>query len=240
MPTARMNKSSSALRLAATGWLVSRQCTRSAPSSFVPVGSVPGIRLENVQNALRWPPSGKRNGQTTNPGFNFKFGLSARRATSVPDTADWRRKLAASVASEPNLSRDPCGGRRRKLTQVAPTTAASPTGRSAGAHPEIMSQNARRSVARTAHARGRPTGTFSDCGLNAPIQDWNRLPRARRSTPTQRAGCGASAHADCPNGPASAVSSPQCCDMRQSYHDSFERGKRRSAALGRGSIRRKA
>ena len=174
MPTARMNKSSSALRLAATGWLVSRQCTSSAPCSFVPVGSVPGIRLDSAQNALRWPPAGKRNGQTTNPGFRFKLGLSARHATSVPDTTDWRKKFARSTASEANLSRDgPFGGKRRKLTQVAPHTAASPTGRSANAHPEIMSQKARRSAARTAHTRGRAAGTLS-FRLNAPIHDQKR------------------------------------------------------------------
>ncbi len=179
----------------------------STPSSFAPVGSVPGIRLENAQNALRWPPGGKRNGQATNPGLSLKLGSCARHATSIPDTADWRRKLAASVASEPNLSRDPCGGRRRTLTQVAPATAASPTGRSAGAHHEIMSQKARRSVARTAHTRGRPTGKLS-FGLNAPIQDQRRPARGVGSTPTRRAACGASAHADRSNGPASAVSSP--------------------------------
>jgi hypothetical protein len=59
---------------------------------------------------------------------------------------------------------------------VAPTTAASPTGRSAGAHPEIMSQKARKKAARTAHTRGRAAGILF-IGLNTPIQDPKRSPR---------------------------------------------------------------
>ncbi len=132
---------------------------RSAPSSFVPVGGVPGIRLESAQNALRSPPSGNRNGQATKPGLSFSLGLSARQATSVPETTDCRKKLAASVQSEASLSRDRFGGRKRKLVQVAPATAASPTGRSAGDHPEIMSQKdekERRSCGRGPREAKRP------------------------------------------------------------------------------------
>jgi hypothetical protein len=176
MPIARMNNRSSAARLAATGWLVSRQCTSRAPCSFMPVGSDPGIRLERAQKALRSPPGGRRNGQTTNPGFRFKFGLSARQATSVPETADWRKKLAASAPSDASLNRDAFGGRKRKLVHVAPATAASPTGRSAGAHPEIMSQKTRKSADRPAAARARPEGALSAGALNGPIQ----LARTRR------------------------------------------------------------
>jgi hypothetical protein len=136
----------------------------------VPVGSVPGIRLESAQNALRSPPSGKRNGQATNPGLSLKLGLSARQATSVPETTDWREKLAASVASEASLNRDRFGGSKRKLTHVAPATAATPTGRSAGAHPEIMSQKMRNSAARAAATRARRRVTLSAGALNRPIQ----------------------------------------------------------------------
>jgi hypothetical protein len=132
------------------------------------------MRLEKAQNALRGPPEGNRNGQTASPGFRFMFGLSARKATSVPDASDWRKKFARSAASEANRSRDDrFGGRRRRLAQVAPATAARPTGRSGSAQPEIMSQKARRSAPRVAATRGVPTGPVSS-GLNAAIQ--NRKP----------------------------------------------------------------
>jgi hypothetical protein len=120
------------------------------------------------------PPAGRRNGQATNPGCSFKLGLSARHATSVPEATDWRKKLAASDAIAASLYRDPNAGRKRRLTQVVPTTAAIPTGRSAGTHPEIMSQNARKNAARTAATRKRlPPGA-----LNAAIQGRKRRRRA--------------------------------------------------------------
>src|ERR1700722_15141499 len=173
-----MKSCSSALRLAATGWLMSRQCTSSAPCSSVPVGSVPGIRLDKAQNALRLPPAGRRNGQATNPGCSRSFGLSARHATSVPEATDWRKKLAASDAIDPSPYRAADGGRKRKLTQVAPITAASPTGRSAGAPPENMSQNARKNAARAAATRARLTEPLPAGALNAAIQDMKRTRRA--------------------------------------------------------------
>jgi hypothetical protein len=210
MPTARMNRSSSALRLAATGWLVSRQCTSSAPSSSAPVGSVPGIKLESAQNAFRWLPVGKRNGQATNPGFSLRLGRSARHATSVPDTKDWRKKFARSATRDANLRCDRFGGNRRRLTQVAPATAASPTGRSVNPHPEIMSQKVRKSAARTAAARGKPTETVSDGVFNAGIQD-------RKRPATRGAGRGRPAHAHRLMGSASAISSLSAA-TRQSYH----------------------
>jgi hypothetical protein len=46
------------------------------------------MRLESAQNALRSPPAGKRNRQATNPGRSFSLGLSARHATSIPETTD--------------------------------------------------------------------------------------------------------------------------------------------------------
>ena len=171
-----MNRRSSAARLAATGWLMSRQCTRSAPRSSVPVGRVPGIRLERAQNALRSPPGGKRNGQAANPGRSCMFGLSARQATSAPETTDWRKKLAASFASAASLSRDPTGGKKRRLVQVAAAAAARPTGRSAGAHPEIMSQKARNSAARKAAVRARVRGASPAGALKRPIQRAPRTP----------------------------------------------------------------
>jgi hypothetical protein len=137
-----------------------------------------------------------------NPGCSFMLGWSARRATSTPDTKDWRKKFARSATRDANLSCDRFGGRRLRLAQVAPATAASPTGRSVKPHPEIISQKARKSAARTAAARGKPTGTSSP-GLNAPIQDWKRS----RRTATRGAGHGRSAHAHRPMGSASAVSS---------------------------------
>ena len=142
------------------------------------------MRLESAQNALRSPPSGKRKGQATNPGFSFRVGLSARQATSVPETTDWRRKLATSAASGPSLNRGPFDGSKRKLAQVAPATAASPTGRSAGPHPEIMSQKVRRSAARVAAGPARPGEASSAGVLNRPVQ---------HAKPTQCAGARTSA-----------------------------------------------
>ena len=143
---------------------------RSAPFSSVPVGSVPGIRLESAQNALRAPPAGKRNGQATKPGRSCNFGLSACHATSVPETMDWRKNLAARDASAAILTRDRPGGEKRRLVQVAPATAARPTGRSAAAHPEIMSQKARKSTARKAAARFRSIVDLPVAALNGQIQ----------------------------------------------------------------------
>ena len=74
-------------------------------SSRTLLGSVPGIRLESAQNALRSPPSGKRNGRRTKPARSLSPGLSARQATSVPETTDCRKKLAASVRSQASLTR---------------------------------------------------------------------------------------------------------------------------------------
>jgi hypothetical protein len=172
-----MNKSSSAARLAATDCLMSRQCTSSAPCSSVPVGSVPGIRLDKAQNALRLPPAGRLSGQATNPGCSRRLGERARHATSVPETTDWRRKLAATDAIAGSPYRDPNGGRKRKLTQVAPTTAANPTGRSAGAHPEIMSQKARKNAARAVATRERLREPFPAGALNAAIAGHKRTRR---------------------------------------------------------------
>ncbi len=171
-----------------------------------------------------------------NPGLSFKFGLSARHATSVPATTDWRKKFARSATREPNLSCDRFGGRRRKLTQVAPATAASPTGRSVNPHPEIMSQKARKSVARTMAAAGQVDGDIIRC-------------RAQGADPGPETTVDAQANQRPRNEPDAAPlliliartarhprsQAPKCCDAGQSYHDSFERGKSRSAALGRGS-----
>lgn len=158
----------------------------------MPVGSVPGIKLDSAQNALRSRPEGKRSGQATNPGRSSNLGLSARHATSTPETIDWRRKLAASSARDPTLSRDPRGGRKRRLVHVAPATAARPTGRSAGDQPEIMSQNARKHVARRAAARARP-------GEASPVKRKVRSAQTLRRANAQAARSGApgeSGHAD--------------------------------------------
>ena len=133
--------------------------------------------LDKAQKALRLPPAGRRNGQATNPGSSFRLGLSARHATSTPETRDWRKKLATTDAIAASPYRDANGGRKRKLTPVAPTTAASPTGRSAGAHPEIMSQNARKNAARAAATRDRLREPFPAGALNAAIQDHQRTRR---------------------------------------------------------------
>jgi len=188
-----MNRRSSTPRLAATGCPTSRQWTRSAPFSSVPVGSVPGIRLESAQKALRWLPGGKRNGQVTNPGRNCNFGLSARQATSAPDTTDWRKKLAASDTSEAILSRDRLGGRKRRLVHVAPATAARPTGRSAGAQPEIISQKARKRAARAAAPRAMPIGASPVGALNRqirrpPATQWAIAQAAQEGTARQKSG----------------------------------------------------
>src|ERR1700722_5597604 len=172
-----MKSCSSAARLAATGCLMSKQCTSSAPCSSVPVGSVPGIRLDKAQKALRLPPARRRSGQATNPGCSRSFGERARHATSTPETSDWPKKLATTDATAAGPYRDANGGKKRKLTQVAPTTAAIPTGRSAGAHPEIMSQNARKNAARAAATRDRLREPFPAGALNAAIQDHQRTRR---------------------------------------------------------------
>ena len=232
MPIARMNNCSSTARLAATDWLVSRQCTSSAPCSLVPVGSVPGIRLESAQNALRSPPGGRRNGQTTNPGFSFKLRLSARRATSVPETTDWRKKFARSAASEASLNRDAFGGRKRKLVHVAPATAGSPIGRSAGAHPEIMSQKTRKSADRPAAARARRTGALSAGALKGRPNPPNRsdarsLGRLRKDL---QAGNLAVLIAQAARHPRLQ---PLRCDAAQRYHvppDKESSGRRRARA----------
>jgi hypothetical protein len=104
--------------------------------------------------------------------------VRARRATSTPETRDWRKKLAPSDAIAASLYRDAIGGRKRKLTHVAPTTAASPTGRSAGAHPEIMSQKPRKNAARAAATRERLRESLPAGALNALIQDMKRTRRA--------------------------------------------------------------
>src|ERR1700722_20551460 len=113
-----MKSCSSALRLAAIGCLISRQCTSSAPCSSVPVGSVPGIRLDKAQKALRLLPAARRNGQATNPGSSFRLGLSARHATSHPETTDWLKKPATTDAIAASPYRDANGGRKPKLTQA--------------------------------------------------------------------------------------------------------------------------
>jgi hypothetical protein len=150
-----------------------------------------------------------------NPGFSLMLGLSARHATSVPETTDWRKKFASSATSDANLSCDRFGGRRRRLVQLAPATAASPTGRSAKPHPEIMSQKARKSVARTATARGRSTETLPDGGLNAPIQSVRRAV-ARPSAP--KPACERSHDADRSSGSAYETSIPSRYEGGQGYH----------------------
>ena len=181
---------------------------RSAPCSSVPVGSVPGIRLDKAQNAVRSPPGGNRNGQATNPGRSGRLGLSARQATSVPETTDWRKKLRASDASEASLTRNPFGGRKRKLVHVAPATAARPTGRSAGAHPEIMSQKARKSAARPAAARARPGAASSAAALNGPIRRAKPARLASGPAIARRPARGKSGQAHRSSGSASEISIP--------------------------------
>jgi len=88
----------------------------------------------------------------------------------VPETIDWRKKLAASDASAVILSPFRPAGEKRMLNQVAPATAAKPTGRFAGDHPEIMSQKARKSVARRAAARLKSSSPSPVCAFNGQIQ----------------------------------------------------------------------
>src|SRR5208283_5189843 len=116
--------------------------------SSIPTGRVPGMRLASAENALRAFPGGKRKGAVTNPGRKSSSGRNARLAKSSPDTTDPRKKLTANVASAPSRSHDPLAGRRARLVQVAPATAASPTGRSAAFQPEIASQKAKKSAPR--------------------------------------------------------------------------------------------
>jgi hypothetical protein len=232
MPIARMNNCSSTARLAATDWLVSRQCTSSAPCSFAPVGSVPGIRLESAQNALRPPPGGRRNGQATKPGFRFKLGLSARRATSVPETTDWRKKFVRSAASGARLKRDTFAGRKRKLVHVAPATARNPIGRSAGAHPEIMSQKMRKSADRLAAARARPARAVSDVALKGLAQPAKPRRCTVAQTAAQRPASWESGHADRSSGSASETATPalrRCAELTCSTQQGKQRRPRARA-----------
>jgi hypothetical protein len=217
-----MNSRSSALRLAATGVLISRQCTSSAPCSSIPVGSVPGIRLERAQNALRWPPGGNLNGQATNPGRRFNLGLSARHATSAPETIDWRRKFATSAPSETILVRDRPGGRRRRLVHVAPATAARPTGRSLRAHPEIISQKARKSAPRAAAARFKPSGALPVEALNSQFQGASARGCAIALAAWRRSAGGS--QKDRRTGLASREQSACCDAATQGYHVPRNRG----------------
>ncbi len=59
-------------------------------------------------------------------------GLSARRATSMPASTDSHRKCGSSASSLPKRRQPEEGGSSRRLTQVAPTLASTPTARSAG------------------------------------------------------------------------------------------------------------
>src|SRR5271157_3387614 len=110
------------------------------------------MRLASAENALQALPGGRRKGAVTNPGRKSSSGRKARLATSNPPATDPRTKLTASATSVPNRMRAPCGGRRARLVQVAPATAASPTGRSAAFQPEIASQKAKKSAARVTAA----------------------------------------------------------------------------------------
>ncbi len=234
-----MNRRSSAARLAATGWPVSRQWTRSAPFSSVPVGSVPGIKLESAEKALRAPPGDMRKGQATNPGRSCKFGLRARQATSAPETTDWRRKLAASDAREPSLSRDLPAGRNRRLVQVAAATAARPTGRSAGAHPEIMSQKARNNAARLTTIGPRagetsPVGALNGRVQRAPATQYAIAPTARKGTPRKKSG-----QVDRRRGSASEISirvlrrgGELSCSPRQGKHRGGDHRRHAPSAAG--------
>jgi hypothetical protein len=147
--------------------------------------------------------------------------LSARRATSVPETTDWRKKLTASAPSDASLNRDPFGGRKRKLVQVAPATAANPTGRSAGDQPDIISQKTRKDAARTAAARARPGEALSAGVFNGPTQH----PKPTRCVVAHRPAGTKSGHARCLSGSASEISIPALrrgaglpCSTRQGKH----------------------
>jgi hypothetical protein len=128
---------------------------------------------------LRAFPGGKRKGAVTNPGRRSSSGRRARLATSNPETTDPRTKLTASVASAPSRSHVPLGGRRARLVHVAPATAASPTGRSAGFQPEIASQKAKNRTPRETAALARRDGLRSSRALKDRV---HRRPGPRYRT----------------------------------------------------------
>src|SRR5271166_5142762 len=155
----------------------------TSESASTPTGSVPGMRLASAENALRAFPGGKRKGAVTNPGRRSSSGRKARLATSIPDTTDPRKKLTASLKSAPSRSHAPLAGRRARLVQVAPATAASPTGRSAAFQPESEEENrsrrrsarkARRSIVLT-RAQGRSPFAAAISDLPASEMSARRL-----------------------------------------------------------------
>ena len=129
-----------------------------------------------------------------------------------------------ATPSETILSRDPPGGRKRRLVHVAPATAARPTGRSAGAHPEIMSQKARKSAAREAAARLRPTADIA----RRRAQGSNPA-RAREACAIARLRPAKEPQAGNPPRVVAGVArhprlQSACCDAAQSYHVPRNRG----------------
>jgi len=161
----------------------------TSESASTPTGSVPGMRLASAENALRAFLGGKRKGAVTNPGRRSSSGRKARLATSNPDTTDPRKKLTASLKSAASRSHAPLAGRRARLAQVAPATAASPTGRSAAFHPEIASQKARKRAARDAAALARRGGLASSRAVKDEARRrWEPQFRTCRRRPCRRPG----------------------------------------------------
>src|SRR6516162_7283189 len=156
-----MNRASSAASCAATGWRISRQWTSSVPSALVSAGNVPGIRLASAQNASRASPGGRRGEYVTKPGWSGSRGSSARRATSTPAITAWIRKRNASLAKPNGDTWNWPGGSRRRLTKVAPVTAAAAAGRSPGSIPARASQSTRNPAARTRALRSRSPASFA-------------------------------------------------------------------------------
>src|SRR3954466_5540626 len=151
-------------------------CPRSAPA-----GTVPGNRLVRVVNALRAEPGGKRKRKRTKPGRNGSRGSSARHTTSAPAATDWYAKRNVSLARALGDRREDPGGSRRRLVQVAATTATAAAGRSAGSAPASTSQSTRKAAARanarTAALPAAPLESFM-ASLRDRARDAKRTARA--------------------------------------------------------------
>ena len=171
------------------------------------------------------------------PGSSRRFGLRARHATSVPETTDWRKKFATSATIERKPVARP---NRRQKAQAHPGRAGhggDPDRKVSNAHPEIISQNARKNTARAAATRARLRES------RCPPARSTRRSRTMKRTATSRSderprnepGCENSAHAHRPNGSAFAIQASLLRRGRE-LPCSFERGKRWSASLGAGPI----
>src|SRR5688500_2103680 len=102
------------------------------------------------------------------------------RATSMPETTDWRKKCSENVTSDRKRSRTVVGGNSLRLAQVAAAAANRPTGRSAGSWPALISQKARNSAARPTATRTGQSTPLSPATLIAAPPEARALQHAEQ------------------------------------------------------------